>query len=130
MAALRGGLRTEPNVRFALLFGSTARGTDAPASDLDLLVDLRDPALERVVDLSERLTAVSGRRVEVVRLGDAEEDPAFLADVIAEGRVLVDRENVWPGLRSREPSLRRRGRRDQARRTKAALAGIDELVAG
>lgn len=128
MAALRSALRTEQNVRFALLFGSAARGTDTPTSDVDVLVGLRDPRLERVVDLGERLTAASGRPVEVVRLGDARDDASFLADVLTEGRVLVDRDKVWPSLRSREPTLRRRGRDDQARRAEAALAGIDHLL--
>ena len=68
--------------------------------------------LERVVELSAKLTAATGRRVDVVRLEDAESEPSFLADVIADGRVLVDREGLWPRLRGREPSLRRAGRRE------------------
>jgi predicted nucleotidyltransferase len=129
IAALRRALRTEQNVRFALLFGSTARGVDTPGSDVDVLVDLRDTGLERVVDLGERLTAAVGRPVEVLRLGDAEREPSFLADVVTEGRVLVDREKLWPKLRSREPALRRRERHQEVRRTEAALAGIDRLLA-
>jgi predicted nucleotidyltransferase len=128
LSALRAALRTEHNVRFALLFGSVARGTSAPGSDVDVLVSLRDADLERVVELSAKLTAAAGRRVDVVRLEDAESEPSFLADVIADGRVLVDRERVWPRLRSREPSLRRATRTAQAHRTDAALAGIDRLL--
>jgi predicted nucleotidyltransferase len=129
LSALRGTLRTEHNVRFALLFGSVARGTSSPASDVDVLVALRDGRLERVVELSAKLTAATGRRVDVVRLEDAQSEPSFLADVIADGRVLVDREGLWPRLRTREPTLRRAGRRRRARRTEAALAGIDRLLA-
>ncbi|MGH2983195.1 MAG: nucleotidyltransferase domain-containing protein [Solirubrobacterales bacterium] len=129
LSALRASLRTEQNVRFALLFGSTATGTDAPTSDVDVLVDLRDPSLERVVDLSTKLTAATGRPVDVVRLQDAEGDPLFLADLLVEGRVLVDREGLWPRLRSREPELRRRGRKQEVERTHSALAGIDRLLA-
>ncbi len=129
LSALRATLRTEQNVRFALLFGSVARGTSAPGSDVDVLVALRDGRLERVVELSAKLTAATGRRVDVVRLADAESEPSFLADVIADGRVLVDREGLWPGLRGREASLRRAGRRRQSERTHAALAGIDRLLA-
>jgi hypothetical protein len=66
----------------------------------------------------------------VVRLEDAEAEPSLLADVVAEGRVLVDREQLWPRLRRRERSLRDRGRRREARRAEAALAGIDRLLAG
>ncbi len=129
LSALRAALRTEHNVRFALLFGSVARGTSAPGSDVDVLVTLRDGRLERVVELSAKLTDATGRRVDVVRLEDAESEPSFLADVIADGRVLVDREGLWPRLRSREPSLRRTGRWSQAERTGVALAGLDRLLA-
>jgi len=129
LSTVRKALRTEPNVRFALLFGSAAKGRDTPDSDIDLLVDLRDPALERVVDLSTKLTAIVGRPVEVVRLQEAEAEPSFLSDVVAEGRVLVDRDERWARLRGREPSLRRRGRQDASRRAEAALAGIERLLA-
>jgi len=129
LSTLRATLRTEQNVRFALLFGSVARGTSAPESDFDVLVSLHDPDLERVVELGAKLTDATGRGVDVVRLRDAESEPSFLADALADGRVLVDRERLWPRLRGREPSLRRAGRRAQAERTDAALAGIDRLLA-
>ncbi|MDQ6775269.1 MAG: nucleotidyltransferase domain-containing protein [Actinomycetota bacterium] len=129
LSALRAALRTEHNVRFALLFGSAAKGTSVAGSDVDVLVVLRDPDLERVVELSAKLTAATGRRVDVVRLEDAELEPLFLADVITDGRVLVDREGLWRQLRGREPSLRRVARRTRAQRTDAALAGIDRMGA-
>lgn len=129
LSKLRTALRTEQNVRFALLFGSAATGTDTPTSDVDVLVDLRDPTLERVVDLSAKLTSVTGRPVDVVRLQDANVEPLFLADVVAEGRVLVDRQKLWPRLRRREPGLRQRGRKHETQRVAAALAGIDRLLA-
>jgi predicted nucleotidyltransferase len=129
LAALRRTLRTEHDVRFALLFGSAARGAEEPGSDVDLLVDLRDPSLERIADLSVKLAQSTGRPVDVVRLGDAESDPAFLADLLRDGRVIVDRERAWPRLRAREPGLRRRGRKRERQRARAALEGIDRLLA-
>lgn len=129
LSAMRTALRTEQNVRFALLFGSAATGMDTAGSDVDVLVALRDPSLDRVVDLGEKLTAACGRPVDVVRIEDAEADPGLLADIVAEGRVLVDREQLWPRMRGREPTLRRRGRRRDARRTEVAFAGIDRLLA-
>jgi len=129
LSALKAALRTEQNVRFALLFGSVARGTSAPRSDVDVLVALRDPDLERVVELGAKLTAATGRRVDVVRLEDAENEPSFLADVIADGRVLVDRQGMWARLRGSEPTLRKAHRQRQAERTEAALAGIDRVLA-
>jgi predicted nucleotidyltransferase len=129
LSAMRTALRTEHNVRFALLFGSAARGTDTAQSDVDVLVALRDPRLERIVELSAKLTAATGRRVDVVRLEDAQAEPSLLADVVADGRVLVDREGLWPRLRAREASLRREGRRGDAGRARAALAGLDRILA-
>lgn len=95
LSTLRTALRTERNVRLAILFGSAAAGTDTPSSDVDLVVDLRDSSLDRVVELSAKLTALLNRRVDVVRLQDAEAEPLFLADVLAGGRVVVDREDGW-----------------------------------
>jgi len=128
LSALRAALRTEQNVRLAVLFGSAATGADTPTSDVDLLVDLRDPDFERVVDLSSKLTPIIGRPVDVVRLLDAEADPSLLADLVDQGRVLVDRENRWAHLQKREPAMRHRGRRQDARGTRDALASIDRLV--
>jgi predicted nucleotidyltransferase len=59
LSVLRTALRTEHNVHFALLFGSAARGTDTPESDIDVLVGLHDPSLERAIKLSAKLTGVT-----------------------------------------------------------------------
>jgi predicted nucleotidyltransferase len=129
LSTLREALRTEQNVRFALLFGSAATGVDTQGSDVDLLVDLRDASFERGVDLSTKLTRLVGRPVDVVELKDAEVEPSFLAQALGDGRVLVDREGLLPRLRRREAGLRRRGRRLDAQRLHSALAGIDRLLA-
>ncbi|HEY4810681.1 MAG TPA: nucleotidyltransferase domain-containing protein [Solirubrobacteraceae bacterium] len=129
LSTLRIALRTERNVRFALLFGSTARGTDTLASDVDVLVCLSDASMARLADLSAKLTRLVGRRVDVVELKDIESEPAVLAQIVGDGRVLVDREQTWPRLRRREAALRRRGSQDHARRLEGALGGIDRLFA-
>ena len=129
LATLRIALRTEHNVRFALLFGSTATGTDTADSDVDVLVALRDARFERAVDLSTKLTRLVGRRVDVVELKDAEADASLLAEIVGDGRVLVDREQLWPRLHRREAGLRRRGGERDALRVDRALAGIDRLLA-
>lgn len=130
LAVLRAALRTESNVRFALLFGSVARGDDHPHSDIDLLVEMCDGRLDRVADLSAKLERLAGRPVDVVPVQSAEAAPAVLADAVAEGRVLVDRDGRWPGLRERGPALRRSAQRRDKRNRKAALAGIDRMLAG
>jgi predicted nucleotidyltransferase len=129
LSTLRTALRTEQNVRFALLFGSAATGMDTSGSDVDVLIDVRDASFERVVDLNTKLTRLVGRPIDIVELEDAEAEPAFLAQVVADGRVLVDREDLWPRLRSREAGLRRRGSQRDAQRLHTALAGIDRLLA-
>jgi len=129
LAALRAQLRTEPNVRFVMLFGSMAGDRDTQNSDVDLLVELRDRDFERILDLGSKLEAGVGRQVDLVELRDAESDPAFLARIIGEGRVLVDRERRWPQLCAGEERLRKRGTRHEAARLRSALAGIDRLLA-
>jgi predicted nucleotidyltransferase len=129
LSTLRTALRTEHNVRFALLFGSAATGTDTVDSDVDVLVYMRDARFERVVDLGTKLTRLAGRPIDVVELEHAETDPSFLAQAVSDGRVLVDRENVWPRLRRRETALRRHGDREDTQRLQMALAGIDRLLA-
>lgn len=129
LSSLRAVLRTEPNIRFALLFGSAATGADTSESDVDVLVKMRDASFERVVDLGTKLREVVGRHVDVVELHEAESEPAFLARLVGEGRVLVDRDDLWPRLRGREASLRRSGKHEEALRLQAALAGIDGLLA-
>lgn len=128
ISALRDALRTEPNVRMALLVGSTARGTDTPASDIDLVVRLADPSLDRTIDLETKLAGTTGRRVDVVRLEDAETNQAFLADVLGDGRMLVDRDGSGSRLRRRQASLERHARRQRTEQLKNLLQDSDRLV--
>jgi len=106
LSALRDALRTEPTVSFAALFGSRARGEEHHQSDVDLLVVLRDRA-DRWT-LARRLEQRLNGRVQLVELGDALDAPLLLAEVIREGRVLVDRDASWEQL------MRRRGRIERA----------------
>lgn len=129
ISSLRGFLRTEPNVRLALLFGSTAAGTDTPQSDVDILVDLADGSLDRVVDLTLKLEAAVRKPIDMVRLEDAERDSLFLAKKIATGRVLVDRDGEWSRLSLRKAGLFESGLAEKDRRAHAALDGIDRMLA-
>ncbi len=130
LAALRGALRTEQNVRFALLFGSTARGDAASSSDVDLLMVMRDSSLIRIADLGAKLEALLDRRVDILALEDAREQPGLLIQATDEGRVLVDREGLWPELQDEVSALRRPAREDARRAKRRALAGIDRMLAG
>jgi predicted nucleotidyltransferase len=129
LSSLRMALRTEGNVRLAVLFGSTARGEEKARSDVDLLVELRDDSMERIADLSTKLEGLVGRHVEVIPLTSAEINPGLLANAIAEGRVLVDRDAHWAALQKREGALRRSAGQSDRRRRDAALKGIDRMLA-
>lgn len=129
LSSLRMALRTEGNVRLAVLFGSTARGADKSGSDVDLLVELRDDSMERVADLSTKLEGLVGRHVEVIPLSSAETNPGLLANAIVEGRALVDRDARWATLGKREGALRRSAGQSDRRRRDAALEGIDRMLA-
>lgn len=107
---LREALRTEPNVRLAVLFGSLAGGRGSERSDIDLLVELTDPSATRVAQLTGRLERRLGRDVQTVRLQDAEHTPWLMADTLEQGRVLVDREDRWAALKDHEPMWRRRAK--------------------
>jgi predicted nucleotidyltransferase len=127
IAALRTTLRTEPNVRFALLFGSTATGHDTADSDVDVLVSLRDPSFGRLVELEQRLAERIGRPFDLVSLEDAERKPSFLELVLDGGRVLVDRGPLWPQLQRRAVRLAREADGRETERARAALAGLDAV---
>lgn len=115
VSQLRSALRAEPSVRAAILFGSTAVGTDHASSDVDLIVDLAgdDPlALGR---LRRRLTRKLGRRFDLFRLADLEAEPEILVPLLDHARPIVDRDFVWPRV------LRRRRRLKVQAERRAAL---------
>jgi predicted nucleotidyltransferase len=129
LAHLRAAFRTEPNVRLALLFGSAARGDDNAESDIDLLVEMRDPSLIRLVDLELKLERLLEREVQVLTLADAQENPLLFATASVEGRVIVDRDSQWPSFSAEGPEAKRRAEQEVRRRARHALDGIDELLA-
>ena len=114
VARLREELRTDPAVRLAVLFGSSARGREHRRSDLDVLVEIDAPTPGRLAELEERLSSAAGRKVQVVSARNAQSSPGLLADALGDGRVLADRDGLWPRLKRQERSIRRAAeRRDQ-----------------
>lgn len=131
LALLTQVLRTEKNVRLAVLYGSAARGDDRPGSDVDVLVDLADydrrlPLARLALRLEEELC----RPVQVVGLRDAELTPALLAEVLADGRVLVDRDACWHRLKARERRIVKAARAHEARAGDEAWIALEELAQG
>jgi predicted nucleotidyltransferase len=123
-------LRTQPNMRLAVVFGSVARGEENVAGDLDLLVRLRRDGFRERADLTRRLQAVSGRRVQLVGLGEAEHAPLLLRDVLRDGRVLVDRDGDWRKLTRRERAIGEQAADAERRLDEEAWTVLEDLDAG
>jgi len=112
LSRLREVLRTEPNVRFAAIFGSVARGDESEASDIiDLVIDFARRDRRGRIRLANNVEAVSGRRAQLLHLRDVELcAPDLLGEVLVEGRVLVDRNDHWPELMRRRRQILERAR--------------------
>jgi predicted nucleotidyltransferase len=82
VGALRAKKR-ELSRRFGIrrigIFGSTAIGTARPDSDVDVLVDMREPTFDRYMDLKFLLEDLFGRQVDLVL--DESLKPALRPDV-------------------------------------------------
>lgn len=129
LSALRRALRTEPNVRLAVLYGSGARGDETPDSDLDLLVSLAEDRPDAAVKLAVRLERAVARQVDVARLNRVRHAaPLLLLQVIDEGRVVLDRDGEWTGLKARRGEIARRARHAHEARRRRARASVRELL--
>ncbi|SRR6266508_3132942 len=127
---LLAALRTEPNVRLAVVFGSVARGEEQADSDLDLLVQLRRDGSGARAELRERLEGAIGRRVQLVGLDEAERSVLLLADVLYDGRVVVDRDGRWQRLKRRERAIERQAEDADRRLDDEAWAALEHLDVG
>ena len=89
-----------PEVKLAVLFGSTARGQDRPKSDVDLgiLLDPYSPELRFRVEAD--LGRAAGRSVDVILLDDA--PPLLRFEIAKEGVLLFQREDhLWTGFKAK-----------------------------
>lgn len=92
MDALRTVLAEDPRIGYALVFGSSARGTAHAGSDLDIAVGLESPARLRALEVGElvaRLERAGGRPVDLVVLNEA--SPAVAYRVFRDGRLIVEK---------------------------------------
>jgi len=90
---LEAALGEHQEILVAYLFGSAARGTSGPGSDLDVAVLLRDPrpsTLRYRARLAEELTRACDVAVDVVLLADA--SPALAGRILQEGDLLLSRD--------------------------------------
>jgi predicted nucleotidyltransferase len=94
LPALRRILEAEPHVAYALIFGSSSRGTARADSDADIAIELTPDAprdVRTLGGLAARLETAAGRRVDLVLLDEA---PAPLAyRIFRDGHLLVERDH-------------------------------------
>jgi predicted nucleotidyltransferase len=129
LATLRRALRTEPNVRLAVLYGSTARGDDDDESDADVLVSFAADRDGASITLAVRLERALGREVDVARLNRVDSSaPLLLLQALDEGRVIFDRDDEWQRLQARRPEIERRAARDYAERCRRAREAVRQLL--
>ncbi len=126
--SLRCALRTEPAVSLAVIYGSVARGEADVDSDLDILVELKRDETEAAAALRRRLERATGREVGLARLPRVEtQAPLLLAEILDEGRVLVDRAGRWPELQSQRASIERRAEAAYAEEMSATRAALERI---
>jgi len=124
LKGLKEVLRTERDVRLAVLFGSTAVGDDDLGSDVDLLIAHRRAGQRPLAGLALRLSRVLGRPVHVVSLEQASISPSLLTDILEEGRPLIDREGLWHELTAQYDDVLVRATREE----QASAAGALETI--
>lgn len=129
LAELRGILRTQREVRLAVLYGSVARGDEDDDSDFDLLVSFAPGRAPADSDVADRVAEIVNRRVDLADLWRVESGAPLLLDrVLDEGRVLVDRDGHWAELQQRRIAIRARARRAYRRQLAGASLAIEELT--
>ena len=129
LATLSRALRTESNVRLAVLYGSVARGDDGPDSDVDMLVHLRDDTGRAALGIADRLEHALDRPVDLARLSRVRvATPVLLLHALDEGRVLADREGVWPALHAQRAAVAADATRAGEAAAQAAADALAELL--
>lgn len=129
LSDLRRALRTEPNVRLAVLYGSVARGDDREDSDADVLVSFAEDRADARIALAVRLERALGRDVDVARLNRVDRSaPLLLLQALDEGRVVLDRDDEWPSVQTRRSEIARRAERDHAARCRRAREAVRQLL--
>jgi predicted nucleotidyltransferase len=95
MEALRRALERDSRLTYALLSGSSARGSAHAGSDLDIAVGL-PPGMrldaQGVGELVSTLERATGRSIDLLLLDEA--PPAVAYRVFRDGRVLLERDHA------------------------------------
>ncbi len=131
ISAVTEALRTERNVRLAVLFGSVGRGHAGEDSDVDVLVALAEERPMYLSYLAVRLTRALGRDVDVLSLAHVRaHDPALLGAILRDGRPVVDRDGSWPVQIAKRRGAERSAAKARAERHRRAARAVAQLIGG
>jgi len=95
VSTIESALSADPRIGYALVFGSTARGTAHAHSDLDVAIGLAPGVRLTVLEIgaiTAALEAAAGRAVDLVLLDEA--PPALAYRVFRDGRTIFVRDRA------------------------------------
>lgn len=95
LSSLREALRCEPVVQEAVLFGSYATGHAHAASDLDLMVDIKNASGVQMLHLKNRLEKRLGKFVDLYLFSDLQQNYKILEEIGKTGRPLINRKSFF-----------------------------------
>jgi len=84
IASIIQPILSQTPVRFCFLFGSYAKGTAGPSSDVDLLVDDSIHGLD-FVSLADELSTALHKKVDLIRIDSLQARGDFLNEILATG---------------------------------------------
>lgn len=97
-AAVQSALHSDPDVRLAVVFGSSARREALPSSDLD--IGVAGVPASRLPALAVTLSRLAGREVDLIQLEVA--PPLLRFEIARDGVLLAERfEGLWPSFQAR-----------------------------
>jgi len=100
MERLRHRIGSLPEVKLAVLFGSHARGTAGPRSDVDLGLLLEPDTRSARLHIEAELGRAAGRSIDVIYLDEA--PPLLRFEISKDGLVLLEREDgLWTHFKAK-----------------------------
>ena len=94
---IRSILKSYPEVRLAILFGSLATGQGHHDSDVDLAIDTGQPLkVESKISLIEQLAECTGRPVDIIDLQSVGEP--LLGQILKHGKRLLGADDLYAEL--------------------------------
>lgn len=94
---IRQALSSYPDLKLVVLFGSLARGSETPDSDLDVAVQSDGPlSVEQKMEMTSALALAFNRPVDLIDLHSVGQP--LLSEIMAEGKRIQGSNEDWAKL--------------------------------